>query len=560
MKFQNLKLAYKMGVLVVTAFVFMLGVSAYFVTGYKTTLMEDRKEKTQNLVEVAHTLMMKFHDLEKEGVLTREEAQKQAIAAVESLRYDSKNYFFMFNTDLVMVGHPLKKNLVGTSVADYQDATGKKHFVDMAEKAKQGGGFVDYYWSNPKTGANVPKLSYASLVPDWNIVVASGIYIEDVEKIYNHLLYKSIGIISAALLFLGGIAWSVSRTIVVPLSDITRGVKELAEDHIIEVGYKDRQDEVGDMARGLSFLNERMEEARRMEAEQEVMKREAERERRAGMLKLADDFEQKVGCAIDAVIRASGDLEGTSQSMSSLAEETSSQAMTVSAAADEASANVQSVASATEELTASIREITSQMQQTEKSTHTAAESVQETKHTMDKLTSAVGKVGSVAEVIANIAEQTNLLALNATIEAARAGEAGKGFAVVANEVKTLASETAKATQEITEIIKDVQTQTTETADAVERIAEVIEIVSNATSSVSVAVEEQNSATGEISRSVQEASTGTGEVTRNITDVSTAAAGSGKAATDLLHVARDMSEKSALMQAQIKEFLANVRQA
>ena len=559
MRFKNLKLSLKIATLVLMSFAFLMGLSAYFILQNKQILLEDRKEKTEQLVAVGYSLIMKYHDLAASGQMSLEEAQDKAKGEIHALRYDETNYYFIFNTDLVMVMHPLKENLVGQSVRDYKDTQGKAHFVEMAEVAKKdGAGFVAYYWNNPKNNTDVPKLTYARLIPDWNWIVATGIYIDDVDAAFKENLKMSAVILIFVSFVLGLIAWLISRGIVNPLAKINAGVQSLAEDKVIKVEGLDRKDEVGDMARGLEYLNERMESARQLEKEQARLKVEAEQQRKQAMLDLADSFEQQVGNVIKSVIDEVHEMEKTSQAMTSLADETSAQATTVSSAATLASQNVQSVATATEELTASIREIAQQMQKTEESTRFASSSVSTTKDTMHKLTSTVEKVGSVADVIAGIAEQTNLLALNATIEAARAGDAGKGFAVVANEVKSLANETAKATQEITEIIKEVQSQTLATAEAVEKIAEVISAVSDATSSVSAAVEEQNSATGEIARSVQEASNGTGEVTRNITEVSAAASESGQAATELLGVARGMSEKSAMMQNEIKKFLANVR--
>jgi len=353
----------------------------------------------------------------------------------------------------------------------------------------------------------------------------------------------------------------VATSITKPVKAMTDAMGTLADgDTSVEIPAQGQKDQIGEMAEAVQVFKDNMIENERMRSEQEEAKKRAEEERRKAMLELADSFESQLGGSISSVITAAEELEATSQSMTSMAEQTSGQAMAVSSAANEASTNVQSVASAAEELTTSINEIAQQIQKTDEGTRSATASVNSTKITMDKLTDTVEKIGSVATVITDIAEQTNLLALNATIEAARAGEAGKGFAVVANEVKALATETAKATQEITDIIKEVQSQTKETSHAVDDIANIINEVTQATSSVSAAVEEQNSATNEISRSVQEASTGTNEVTKNITDVSTAADESGKAAGEVLNVAKDLSERSMHMQKEIGKFLDNVRAA
>ncbi|MDF1749940.1 MAG: cache domain-containing protein [Alphaproteobacteria bacterium] len=559
MRFQNLKLSVKIGALVIMSFVFLFAASAYFINKNRTTLLDDRKEKTENLIEVAHSLVMRSVEREKSGELTREQAQQEALDAVKVLRYDNGgNYFWINDMRPVMLMHPLKPKMIGTDISKYKDGS-PSHFARMIEVvSKEGSGFVDYFWTSPDGKSQRAKLSFVKGVPEWGWVIGSGIYIDDVNAIFLENVIKSGSFIAVAFLLMGGIALVVIRGIVKPLSKITENVKELAEDKVISVDGLGRKDEVGDMARGLEYLNERLKNARLLEKEQELQKVQAEKDRRQSMLDMADRFENQVGDAIAAVLGASAQLEGTSESMTSLAEQTSSKAARVSTAAQLASENVQSVASATEELTASISEISQQMQQTDQSTKQAAVSVSETEDTMGRLTATVEKVGSVATVIAGIAEQTNLLALNATIEAARAGEAGKGFAVVANEVKTLATQTANATKEITDIIKEVQMQTAETATSVKRIATVIDTVAQATTSVSAAVEEQNAATGEISRSVQNASEGTHDVTTNINEVSSAAFDSGTAASELLKVSSEMSQKTRFMEQEVKSFLASIR--
>lgn len=265
--------------------------------------------------------------------------------------------------------------------------------------------------------------------------------------------------------------------------------------------------------------------------------------------KMGNNVEDVVGILGSAVT----ELEATAQSMSSMAEETQRQASTVAAAAEEASANVSTVAGSTEQLTASISEISRQMQDANTMTQSAKEQADKTNATVEGLKKAADKIGEVVTLINDIAEQTNLLALNATIEAARAGDAGKGFAVVASEVKGLASETAKATDEIGQQIQEMQLITNDAVAAISSISKTIGDLTSLAATVASAVEEQNSATQEIARSVEQVAAGTKDVTTNITSVSQAALETGNAANQVLSTSGELGKQSQGLQDQVEKF-------
>jgi methyl-accepting chemotaxis protein len=233
---------------------------------------------------------------------------------------------------------------------------------------------------------------------------------------------------------------------------------------------------------------------------------------------------------------------------------------TVAAASEQASANVQSVASATEEMTASVNEISRQVQESSRIASEAVKQAQETDARINKLSQAAGRIGDVVKLITAIAEQTNLLALNATIEAARAGEAGRGFAVVASEVKQLASQTAKATDEIGTQIAGMQAATQESVAAIKEISATIARVSEIAATIAAAVEEQGAATQEISRNVQQAAQGTAQVASNITDVNRGAAETGSASSQVLSSAQSLSSESNHLKLEVDKFLVTVRAA
>ncbi len=275
-------------------------------------------------------------------------------------------------------------------------------------------------------------------------------------------------------------------------------------------------------------------------------------------VRMADDFESTVAAIASVVSSSSTELEASAQGMAASSEQTSRQAQAVAAASEQATRNVQTVASSAEELTASIREIASRVQEASQISQVAVKKAGETTDTMARLGNSSQEIGQVVKVITSIAQQTNLLALNATIEAARAGEAGKGFAVVANEVKELARQTAKATEEIGSKIAGVQSETNSAIGAIREITEVISKINEISTTIAGAVEEQNAATSEISRNVGEAARGTAEVSSSISMVTQVAAEGGRTAESIKGAASQLSHESERLNAAVNEFLTKMR--
>jgi methyl-accepting chemotaxis protein len=347
-----------------------------------------------------------------------------------------------------------------------------------------------------------------------------------------------------------------------PMTRLNGALGEMAGGNLdVVIPGAGRGDEIGDLAKTVTVIRENAEQKARDEAEAKIKQDQvAAQQRKADMIKLADNFETAVGEIVETVSSASTELETSAGTLTANAERAQELTTMVAAASEEASTNVQSVASATEQLSSSVTEISRQVQESARMANEAVGQARITNDRVSELSKAASRIGDVVELINTIAEQTNLLALNATIEAARAGEAGRGFAVVASEVKALAEQTSKATGEIGQQITGIQAATQDSVNAIKEISGTIEKLSEIASTIASAVEEQGAATQEISRNVQQAAHGTQQVSSNITDVQRGASETGSASTQVLSAAQSLSGDSNRLKVEVGKFLNSVRAA
>ncbi|GLH77067.1 hypothetical protein SSBR45G_19750 [Bradyrhizobium sp. SSBR45G] len=380
---------------------------------------------------------------------------------------------------------------------------------------------------------------------------------EETESRYLGLLALVTAMMLAGLGLGAVLSLQSIRAVLRPMKALNEAMQNIVQNKLDNRIPVERDDEIGEALRNLQTVQSIV---RFNSEEVKAVQRSAEVTRKAGMNKLASEFESAIGGIVQTVSTASSQLETSAGTLSSTATRSQELATTVAAASEQASTNVQSVASATEELTSSVTEISRQVQESARIATGAVDQARHTNDRVNELSKAAARIGDVVELINTIAGQTNLLALNATIEAARAGDAGRGFAVVASEVKALAEQTSKATGEIAQQISGIQSATQESVSAIKGISTTIERLSEISSTIAAAVEQQGAATQEISRNIQEASRGTSEVNSTIVDVQRGAAQTGSASGGVLSAAQSLSQESDRLRQEVGRFLSNVRRA
>jgi methyl-accepting chemotaxis protein len=458
-----------------------------------------------------------------------------------------------------LIGDPAERALYETFGRDWAAFTVEFQKVFEMSKAKKDEEARTY-------NSQKARPFYLKASEDLSKLIELNVKAADDANMVSDIAYASainlaIGGMAGSTLLMILLAFFNIRSISNGIATVTKPMGELAAGNLsVEIPNRGEKTEIGAIADAVQIFKQGLIERRDLETAAKETEIRNATQRKADMNALAAKFEGTVGNIIDTVSSSTTELEATAVTLTRTAETTQRLTATASRASNDASQNVQTVASATEELSSSVNEIARQVQESSRIATEAVQQAARTDQRMNELSTAAQRIGDVVKLITAVAEQTNLLALNATIEAARAGEAGRGFAVVASEVKALASQTAKATDEISAQISSMQDAAHDSVTAIKEIGGTIGRISEIASLIASAVEEQGAATQEIARNVQQAAQGTTQLADNLGDVDRGAAETGSASTQVLSSAKSLANEGSRLKLEVGRFLDTVRAA
>ncbi|WP_108650943.1 methyl-accepting chemotaxis protein [Dongshaea marina] len=504
---RKLTIAQRLYANIVIVAIGVIVISSYFLSVYHESLLNEKRAKTQELVESAYKVMEHFSSLSQKGEMSKEDAQNAAKEAIRVLRYGKNGYFWLNDSEPRSVMHPIKPAIEGTYVGDLQDKKGKYLYKEIvkAGQSSSAGGELDYYWT--KSGASEPvlKVSFVKQFKPWDWFIGTGIYVEDVQAQFMSLVWTIVFDIVILLVILGLISAVIIRSIGLPLHGTIKALNDISEG---EGDLTRRLDESGtDEISTLSHaFNRFVEKLQSMISDIHAasQKTVSESQLLSEIVGKNSTIAAQQNQETDGVATAMNEMSSTTQEVANNAQgaaqaanETSEQAVNGMAVVDQ---TIQLIGNLADELT-------------------------ETVGVSERLEQETQQIGSVLDVIRGIAEQTNLLALNAAIEAARAGEQGRGFAVVADEVRTLATRTQSSTNEIQEMIEKLQQMAKNVSAAMERTqqhsvasAEQAQLAGEALGQINEGITSINDMNTQIASAAEEQSLAANEINRNVTNI------------------------------------------
>ncbi len=527
----------------------------------KVDLKKSKAEELHHLVETALSTINALQNDVKAGNLTESKAKEAAMSLLSELRYNGADYFWINSMDHRMLMHGTDPSTIGKDFTEAKDPDGLLYFQEFVKVGRQpGGGVVEYSWPHPGSTKPAPKLSYVQSYEPWGWIVGTGTYIDDLDALFWENLEDLLASAATVFLIIALVSFILATSLTRPIHRIVQSMLQLAEGNLdVEVDLSDRQDEIGNMNRALLIFRDNARERKALEQLQAQRDAEAEAEKGRMVGEMADAFDKQVGSVITQVQQAAQQLGTESNGLAHRSLENNERLQAVQSAMEEASTNVETVASASEEMSVSICEISNQVTESGKVSQNAVDEVKRASNVISTLSNASLAIGKIVGLIQDIAAQTNLLALNATIEAARAGEAGKGFAVVAAEVKDLAAQTGKATEEISGQISAIQTSIGNAVEAVSEVELTIHQMTAISGTIAAAVEQQGVAAGEISENIVHAATGTREIANNTNVMSDLVKSNSESAETMSDNTNRLREQIEVLADQVEIFLTTIRQ-
>jgi methyl-accepting chemotaxis protein len=526
-------------------------------------IAQSHRQQIRAVVEAAGGVVERQYKDFQEGRVSEPEAKERAKAALRMIRYNKTDYIFVHDDTATQVVLGARPELEGSDVSKNVDRNGLYFSLEMIKRGKElGGGYIDYYFPKPGAAAQdaSPKTAYFQRFAPWGWTIGTGVYVDDVIVRVRGAVLTALGIGAGFILIIGGFAAMIARGLTRRLHALSATMTALAEGHTdVAVPQTGGADEIDTMARAVLVFRDNAIERSHLAATSEEQQR-ASATRQEQVEALVRGFDSKVKAVLGTIRDHIGHLTDAAANLSTVASSASSRASIAEDVSQSTSRNVQTVAGAAQELAGSVRDIGSLVSRATDVIIKATALTSDTDAAVAGLAANAGKIGDVVNLIQAIAEQTNLLALNATIEAARAGESGRGFSVVAAEVKTLANQTAKATDEIRAQIQVMQASTNGAVGAIAAIVSIMSDVQSFNSSIAAAVKEQDSATGRISRNIEETASGASELNTEFANVSQAIGETSRTAGRVGEATAVLLRETEILDHEVGAFLRNVAAA